>query len=984
MDMDIEVEEFKKRNAPSLIGSSIRDSSDKIASLKSFESESSTMPYVKSDSTVDLVPVDEIVEEGGLNADQEDEELDEVLDKEGHVKKELIPEASAAEASVNQSSTNLITPAELKELNVEEDKIDDGNKETILGGDADQYLAPAGGSSSNYTYPLKKKKGTDLTQSDNPVTFIEPDKMRSVDDIINVVNKGDFEKASTLIDDNVAKAICPETKALSLNEVKETDEPVVPDSAIEVDSEFTAPAAMREGSESRLLEEQRSRSLSRYGNSSSRNDASGERPNLARGESIHSGLNGDLSITNTYDQSSHSLVSERRPRHDPSGARISNSSSLNYLRSISRSRSRMANDRRALGEDLLDSKDLRESGALINDDSMSNRSDIEYAVNKALDFVEDTHSVKGGKRISDSGDIVKNLQKGLAEVAEEEQASNRKTLNSSDLLDQLANSAMELMLDESQDEGEGEEENDFTGNDVENTIAEENETFNVAGTGITTDEAQEAKIGDDGENKQTNKDSTSELSSKTDGPKGKNPGITEMPESESELDDEKEVINEDANSCKNENSKSETVEPHDRELTDDEQKASHINATCDGQSNEQPCRNNEVETEAVKDDEIEADEGKTEVIETEGSKTSQFGKDCVQSLEAKDSPLMKEEPSEKGIASQKKRESLQESDSQSENSGQVSDDIQVGKTEKELESVPPVEKSEGIPSFAEKDAKLVKPVDSDVKTDEERKDLFETKEADKKTSISSEPNSANTQTEQKEANAVSNTTASNLENPAKLADDFSQNSAKSDVSIIAESKSPDLEGGDLEKTAVADKEKNDIKAVENQPQKASTADEDFAEKAIDSSHIAKAAVESNPAVEKDADDTDALIAAAAREKALKESFNPLGKDGSVFVPKVEKMTFEDEPVYLYTSFAGGFQVTTRTNRLVTILTANRIKFEYRDLGTDEEAKKVWRRYSAGKTLPGIVRGKDDFIGNWQDIEEANEDYRVRSLIYETY
>ncbi len=117
---------------------------------------------------------------------------------------------------------------------------------------------------------------------------------------------------------------------------------------------------------------------------------------------------------------------------------------------------------------------------------------------------------------------------------------------------------------------------------------------------------------------------------------------------------------------------------------------------------------------------------------------------------------------------------------------------------------------------------------------------------------------------------------------------------------------------------------------------------------------------------------------------MKASNSGLGKDGSVFIPKNDKMTFEDEPVYLYTSFAGGFHVSTRTNRLETILAANRIKYTYRDLGTDEDAKKVWRRYSAGKTLPGIVRGADDYIGNWEDIEEANEDYRVRSLIYETY
>ncbi|KAI0465466.1 hypothetical protein LJB42_000702 [Komagataella kurtzmanii] len=105
-------------------------------------------------------------------------------------------------------------------------------------------------------------------------------------------------------------------------------------------------------------------------------------------------------------------------------------------------------------------------------------------------------------------------------------------------------------------------------------------------------------------------------------------------------------------------------------------------------------------------------------------------------------------------------------------------------------------------------------------------------------------------------------------------------------------------------------------------------------------------------------------------------------DDPVYVPQ-NTMAFENEPVYLFTSLAGGFQVASRTNRLQTILAANQVAFQMKDLGTDEEARKVWKRYSSGKSLPGIVRGKDDFIGNWEDIEDANENYEVRSLIYET-
>ncbi|ODV81797.1 uncharacterized protein CANTADRAFT_43715 [Suhomyces tanzawaensis NRRL Y-17324] len=99
-------------------------------------------------------------------------------------------------------------------------------------------------------------------------------------------------------------------------------------------------------------------------------------------------------------------------------------------------------------------------------------------------------------------------------------------------------------------------------------------------------------------------------------------------------------------------------------------------------------------------------------------------------------------------------------------------------------------------------------------------------------------------------------------------------------------------------------------------------------------------------------------------------------------PEELRKHLESQPIYLYTSLAGGMQIVPRTNRLVTILQANGIKFEYRDLGTDEEAKKIWRRQAAGKPLPGIVRG-DDFIGNFKDIDEANEEYKLRELLYET-
>lgn len=120
--------------------------------------------------------------------------------------------------------------------------------------------------------------------------------------------------------------------------------------------------------------------------------------------------------------------------------------------------------------------------------------------------------------------------------------------------------------------------------------------------------------------------------------------------------------------------------------------------------------------------------------------------------------------------------------------------------------------------------------------------------------------------------------------------------------------------------------------------------------------------------------------APAEEPAKEEE--PAEEEEFDVSPEELRKHLESLPIYLFTSLAGGMQIISRTNRLATILQANGVKFEYRDLGTDEEAKKIWRRYAQGQTLPGVVRG-DDFIGNWERIEEVNEDYMLKSVLYET-
>ncbi|KAK9389558.1 hypothetical protein V1515DRAFT_271150 [Lipomyces mesembrius] len=94
---------------------------------------------------------------------------------------------------------------------------------------------------------------------------------------------------------------------------------------------------------------------------------------------------------------------------------------------------------------------------------------------------------------------------------------------------------------------------------------------------------------------------------------------------------------------------------------------------------------------------------------------------------------------------------------------------------------------------------------------------------------------------------------------------------------------------------------------------------------------------------------------------------------------------EESKIYIYTSFTGGGMfgrnIMTATNRLVLILRSNNIGFEIIDLATNEQAKKLWARSSKGKKLPGIVKGKD-VVGNYEDIEIANEFGEVQELIAE--
>ncbi|KAK9364802.1 hypothetical protein V1509DRAFT_572298 [Lipomyces kononenkoae] len=138
---------------------------------------------------------------------------------------------------------------------------------------------------------------------------------------------------------------------------------------------------------------------------------------------------------------------------------------------------------------------------------------------------------------------------------------------------------------------------------------------------------------------------------------------------------------------------------------------------------------------------------------------------------------------------------------------------------------------------------------------------------------------------------------------------------------------------------------------------------------------------------KEADSSEPIVprSSTAGESAEKVDQLPAPNTVPAFPPAESNDDDTKSPIFIFTSFSGGGtfgrNITTATNRLELILKANNISYELVDLATNEQAKKLWARSSRGKKLPGVVKGKD-IVGNYEDIEEANEFGEVQQLIAE--
>lgn len=90
----------------------------------------------------------------------------------------------------------------------------------------------------------------------------------------------------------------------------------------------------------------------------------------------------------------------------------------------------------------------------------------------------------------------------------------------------------------------------------------------------------------------------------------------------------------------------------------------------------------------------------------------------------------------------------------------------------------------------------------------------------------------------------------------------------------------------------------------------------------------------------------------------------------------------EHTLYLYMSLtSGSLGMTTATSRLESMLKGAKVNFKVVDLAIDEAARKAWRWKAGNRKLPALVRD-GDIIGDYGQIEEANEIGRLREFIME--
>ena len=1095
MDSEINFEKLKKKHTKTLIGSTVRNESP--AGVRNDEEEStdySSSATVSSDDS-----------ESSDLKDQEDE-LDRLL-SEGVA--DLASEAEEMKRKMKKHS------AELKLLNIHRRASD---IEPIREDDQTRVAPAASYPDTAFAHEPRSVKtgGNDEDVKPVKVQYFQPHERPMPNEIVNEVNAGSYTSPEKKNDLTPSDKLQSKKEALTSSEEEEDDEATqsseeedddedddeekkldkiiakklhmsvgkigdVPDSTVENDSIYTPPAAMSDGSSSRLLKEQE-KSLSR---NDQRKDSPANKPvlpHLARGESYHGGISNKdyykegFPLTDTPEDSP---TSERKPRHEPGTVRNLNASSLNYLRSLSTSRARVDNDRKAMGVDVNDEEDLKDNGGLITNENMAQVADLEEAMDSVLEDVATKSS--DDHKASTTGPVTLNVaekpeakdasatkvekiftdrpsdksdEEESKEIAKEKDETLKKNKEDNSVTDSQDHNkvaaakpeekSIETKVNEVVKNKDSDDQNPKKTDDTVLKAEDSNGVTKEIETKSNTDIKDSAEMIEAGEVTPSKEDSVETKKSDTivedkDSEQENNKviqiknAIPEIKSLETSVDDgsvvaekkESEGQSEDqsypksTSEVKSTASKSSDNEKQSKTLGSDvENKVTEINVDAKGEkipvaSSADKLIDKGEEDTLKKDSTATTESNGVEKPESDTTKLKAGNNEIASQAADK----AKESPKGKEVANAEKENADNTKIDEAQNATTLGVENEGGSKEESIEKE--------ITNEEKNDANTVTANDTDkneMKNDKEKME-GEVKGEGKDEKDKEEKKDEKEENDDKDENDENNENDQEGKDVKDKKDDENEKDEK-DVKDKKDDEK-DVKDKEGEKNEKNEKDEKDEKSEENEKNEKNDEDEKketeseatvtkdqpaaldkvetpedklSKENSIENEKKEKATTEENlpKTNEKEAgemetaeasnDDIEKLIAEVEKEqKALEnKSRQTDGNAGGIRVAKQQKLTFENEPVYLYTSFAGGMQVASRTRRMETILAANKIKFEYKDMGTDPQAKRVWRTFSGGKALPGIVRGKDDFIGNWEDVEEANEDYAVRQLIYETY
>lgn len=934
-------------STPSLVGYSLRsvqdqETLDSVSSLASSRSPSKSNQKKGITHHDDYTSVNELVDEGALIHDEQ--AYDDLLDESGKLRpavshsQTLIPGVEQNNDDNDENEVPLIKSAaeklskpskpsaRSKEIKLEdlepEAKEDDSKPQSVSSGASSTEPQQTSGKEHSI-YELKNSDGA----NDMSLEDLIDSQIASMSEIST-----DFQKR--ISEKKTKPKVLESSRSRSR---RKSNSGIIPESVIENDSLQQVPAGAREGVYSPLVQS-RSQSAIRPVKRDNNSSDSADKPHLARGES--------------YKGAHSEYRPGRKPVRDDDDA-ISQLSqpSKDYLRSVSRSRSRVPN------EPPISNRELSEEGALISDPE--HRFDMDVARDDAIDHLH--HDVLKEESDEDEGkdeneesyqdEKEEKLRKPVKPVHDEnenveeiEKEPKEKVATEAGTDVQIPKKVPKLADFENEEITTPED----SGKDEEEVTSRPDNTGDIKEEPVIKDSKEEEKATE----KDSPKENEAEEEAKDATPLKAIPGDEQTvgsakEEEEKDFETKEETASSDSKPTEDKDIKKETVDTETGQTVDIPDKEDDV---LSGRKEDNTTEPEILPKDAVGET-IEPNEVKEEA---EHAKKDEVEQDPIEPKEG-----LKEPDQEKQEEAVEKLDDLVNETAESKPGKKEADveiPLKLKNTEKEADDEG--NSKEG----AEDEESEVSTSKVDDPAGEAERLIKELDDA-----IGGEDDSLTGEGSEQETTKGKHKSAEDLSH-------IKQNDqGDSEVNVI------DKESNSEAKAVEEPAELPKLETTDSEPEAKKVEEPAGTPKSKDPKEEPKEISEATP-------DAKAVEEPAETPKSKDPEEEPEEEPEEIHEPSKEEIIemLKNESVYLYTSLAGGgFHMPTRTNKLATILTGNRIPFTYRDLGTDEQARNVWRRYSRGRTLPAVVRGKDDIIGNWEEIEEANEDYRVRELIYET-